>query len=116
MWGVSPSCTFPRGAGTSSVRKALQNPEPVPYSRFQSWPAPVFGPFREIADRILAADDLAPRKAPQGESTYLQKLTAVDWTRATNHFHEIHLLSPMRHNAIRPGRRAERTRGGSFFG
>src|SRR3989442_15809783 len=62
------------GVGRETVRKALQNPEPVPYSRFQPWPAPVFGPFREIADRILAADDLAPRKQRHTASQLFRRL------------------------------------------
>jgi transposase len=62
------------GVGRDTVRKALQNPEPVPYSRFQPWPAPVFGPFREIADRILAGDDLAPRKQRHTASQLFRRL------------------------------------------
>jgi hypothetical protein len=50
------------GVGRDTVRKALQHPEPPPYTATQPRPAPTFGPFREIAAAILAADATAPRK------------------------------------------------------
>src|SRR6516165_8013501 len=36
------------GVGRDTVRKALNNPEPKPYTSTQPRPAPTFGPFREI--------------------------------------------------------------------
>ena len=50
------------GVGRDTVRKALQNPEPQPYTLAEPRVAPVFGPFRPIVDAILAADETAPRK------------------------------------------------------
>jgi transposase len=50
------------GVGRDTVRKALNNPQPPPYTLAQPRPAPTFGPFREIADAIRAADEAAPRK------------------------------------------------------
>ncbi len=40
-----------------TILKALANPEPVPAARPEPRPAPVFGPFREAVDAILAADE-----------------------------------------------------------
>src|SRR5262245_28080931 len=48
--------------GRDTVRKALANPEPKPYTLAWPRPAPVFGAFRDIVDAILAADETAPRK------------------------------------------------------
>jgi transposase len=50
------------GVGRDTVRKALNNPQPQPYTLAQPRPAPAFGPFRDIAEAILAADEAAPRK------------------------------------------------------
>jgi DNA-binding transcriptional MocR family regulator len=50
------------GVGRDTVRKALQHPEPQPYTRSQPRFAPIFGPFQQIADAIVADDDQAPRK------------------------------------------------------
>jgi transposase len=50
------------GVGRDTVRKALNNPQPQPYTLAQPRPAPTFGPFREIVEAILAADETAPRK------------------------------------------------------
>ena len=44
------------GVGRDTVRKALANPQPQPYTRSQPSPTPVFGPFRPIVEAILAAD------------------------------------------------------------
>src|ERR1043166_9569713 len=50
------------GVGRDTVRKALNNPQPQPYTLAQPRPAPAFGPFRDIAEALLAADEAAPRK------------------------------------------------------
>jgi hypothetical protein len=50
------------GHSTKTIIKALAEPEPRPYAPTQSRPAPVFGPFRQVVDGILAADATAPRK------------------------------------------------------
>jgi transposase len=50
------------GVGRDTVRKALNHPQPQPYTLAQPRPAPTFGPFREIAEAILQADEAAPRK------------------------------------------------------
>ena len=50
------------GVGRDTVRKALANPEPVPYTLARPRPAPVFGAFRQFVDDILAADRTAPPK------------------------------------------------------
>lgn len=50
------------GVGRDTVRKALQHPQPPPYTLRQPRTAPSFGPFREIVEAILAADEDAPRK------------------------------------------------------
>ncbi|MFO0806002.1 MAG: IS21 family transposase [Gemmataceae bacterium] len=45
-----------------TILKALANAEPVPVRSSTPRAAPVFGPFREFVDAILAADESAPRK------------------------------------------------------
>jgi transposase len=50
------------GAGRDTVRKALQHPQPRPYTLSQPRLAPTFGPFRPVVDGILLADETAPRK------------------------------------------------------
>src|SRR5262245_16798652 len=60
--------------GRDTVRKAIAKPEPQPYSRSQPWAAPGFGPFREIADQILTADDQAPRKQQHTASQLFRRL------------------------------------------
>ena len=64
------------GVGRDTVRKALQNPEPTPYTLAQPRPAPVFGPFRPIADAILAADETAPKKQRHTASQVFRRLVA----------------------------------------
>jgi transposase len=62
------------GVGRDTVRKALQHPEPPPYTRTQPPPAPTFGPFRDLADAILAADAEAPRKQRHTASQLFRRL------------------------------------------
>jgi transposase len=50
------------GVGRDTVRKALNQPEPTPYTLQQPREAPVFGPFQTLVDQILADDDQAPPK------------------------------------------------------
>src|SRR5262245_22562122 len=50
------------GLSTTTVLKALAQPEPRPCAPSQPRPAPVFGPFRQVVDAILASDATAPRK------------------------------------------------------
>ena len=50
------------GVGRDTIRKALANPEPVPYTLATPRPAPVFGAFRHFVDDILVADRTAPPK------------------------------------------------------
>jgi transposase len=50
------------GVGRDTVRKALANPEPVPYTLAKPRPAPIFGAFRQLVDDILIQDQTAPPK------------------------------------------------------
>ena len=50
------------GVGRDTVRKAIQQTEPVPYTLKKPRPAPVIGAFRQLVDDILAADATAPPK------------------------------------------------------
>ncbi|MFO0803056.1 MAG: IS21 family transposase [Gemmataceae bacterium] len=50
------------GCGRDTIRKALANPEPKPYTLAEPRKSPVFGPFRAIVDAIVAADAQAPPK------------------------------------------------------
>ncbi len=92
------------GVGRDTVRKALEHPEPQPYTRTEPRPAPIFGPFREIVDAILAADEHAPRK---------QRLARGEWL--TQHFNcclignagtgKTHLATALGLAACRQGKR-----------
>jgi transposase len=62
------------GVGRATVRKALQHSEPPPYTRIQPQPAPTFGPFRDLAAAILAADEDAPRKQRHTASQLFRRL------------------------------------------
>jgi transposase len=64
------------GVGRDTVRKALSNPEPKPYTLSAARPAPVFGAFREIVDAILAADESAPRKQRHTATRIYRRLVA----------------------------------------
>ena len=59
-----------------TILKALANPEPVPAPRPEPRPAPTFGPFREVVDAILAADEAAPRKQRHTASQVYRRLVA----------------------------------------
>lgn len=45
-----------------TILKALADPEPTPKARRERRSAPVFGPFRDLVDGILVADETAPPK------------------------------------------------------
>jgi transposase len=62
------------GIGRDTVRKALQHSEPPPYTLSQPRPAPTFGPFREVVEAILAADENAPRKQRHTASQLFRRL------------------------------------------
>lgn len=64
------------GVGRDTVRKALANPEPVPYTLAKPRPAPTFGAFRAIVDEILAADRTAPPKQRHTASQIFRRLVA----------------------------------------
>jgi transposase len=59
-----------------TILKALANPEPAPAARPGPRAAPVFGPFREAVDDILAADEAAPRKQRHTASQVYRRLVA----------------------------------------
>jgi transposase len=59
-----------------TILKALANPEPVPKASVEPRDAPVFGPFREVVDGILAADETAPRKQRHTAMQIFRRLVA----------------------------------------
>lgn len=62
--------------GRDTVRKALEHPEPPPYTLAQPRAAPTFGPFRTIVDTIVAADATAPRKQRHTAAQIYRRLQA----------------------------------------
>jgi transposase len=62
------------GVGRNTVCKALQHPEPLPYTRTRARPAPAFGPFRDLVEAILAGDEKAPRKQRHTASQLFRRL------------------------------------------
>ena len=62
------------GVGRDTVRKALHHPEPPPYTLDRPRPAPAFGPFREVVDAILDADEQAPPKQRHTASRLFRRL------------------------------------------
>ena len=64
------------GVGRDTIRKALADPEPKPYTLVQPRTAPVFGPFRAIVDAIVAADATAPPKQRHTASQIYRRLVA----------------------------------------
>src|SRR5262249_59894860 len=64
------------GVSRDTIRKALRNPEPQPYTLAQPRAAPVFGPFREIVEAILQADESAPPKQRHTASQLFRRLVA----------------------------------------
>lgn len=59
-----------------TILKALRHPEPVPQPRAEPRTAPVFGPFREFVDAIVAADESAPRKQRHTAQQIYRRLVA----------------------------------------
>lgn len=64
------------GVGRDTVRKAIANPEPVPYTLAKPRPAPTFGAFRTVVDDILVADQTAPPKQRHTASQIFRRLVA----------------------------------------
>jgi transposase len=64
------------GVGRDTVRKAIANPEPVPYTLAGPRPAPTFGPFRAIVDDILVTDRTAPPKQRHTATQIFRRLVA----------------------------------------
>jgi transposase len=62
--------------GRDTVRKALADPQPKPYTLTRPRPAPVFGAVRQLVDDILAADQTAPRKQRHTASQIFRRLVA----------------------------------------
>src|SRR6266508_1389506 len=64
------------GIGRDTIRKALQHPEPKPYTLARPRVAPVFGPFQSIVDAIVTADATAPRKQRHTGTQIYRRLVA----------------------------------------
>jgi transposase len=64
------------GHSPKTILKALQEAEPRAYRLEQPRPAPVFGPFREVVDAILQADETAPRKQRHTAAQVFRRLRA----------------------------------------
>jgi transposase len=64
------------GVGRDTVRKALNHPEPTPYTLSAPRPAPTFDPVRPLVDAILAADEYAPRKQRHTATQLYRRLVA----------------------------------------
>ena len=50
------------GVSRDTIRKALANPEPIPYTLAKPRPAPIFGAHHKFVDDILTQDQTAPPK------------------------------------------------------
>ena len=59
-----------------TIREALQNPEPKPYTRTKPSAAPKLDPFKAAIDEILAADEQAPRKQRHTATRIHRRLVA----------------------------------------
>jgi transposase len=77
--------------GRDTIRKALANPEPRPYTRSAPRPAPTFGPFRPIVDAILDADQTAPRKQRHTATQIYRRLVAEHGYAGSYHPVQRHL-------------------------
>jgi transposase len=64
------------GHSSKTILKALDQPEPTPYTTTQPRESPVFGPFRATVDAILAADENAPRKQRHTAAQLFRRLKA----------------------------------------
>ena len=59
-----------------TIREAIQNPEPKPYTRTKPPAAPKLDPFKAVIDEILAADEQAPRKQRHTATRIHRRLVA----------------------------------------
>ena len=59
-----------------TIRQALQNPEPRPYTRTKPPVAPKLGPFQAVIDELLSADQQAPRKQQHTATQIYRRLVA----------------------------------------
>jgi len=64
------------GHSRRSVRKALKQCEPKPYTQSASRSAPKLGPFHDVIDQILADDEQAPRKQRHTAMQIYRRLSA----------------------------------------
>ena len=64
------------GHSHQTILKALNHPEPVPYTRSAPRAAPAFDPVRPLVDAILDADEHAPRKQRHTASQIYRRLVA----------------------------------------
>ena len=64
------------GVGRDTIRKALADAEPRPYTLAAPRPAPVFGPFAAVVDAILEADRAAPPKQRHTASQVFRRLVS----------------------------------------
>ena len=68
------------GVGRDTVRKAIHQAEPTPYTPQQPRTAPIFGPFQSIVDQILADDEQAPPKQRHTAMQIYWRLVAQKYT------------------------------------
>jgi transposase len=97
-----------------TIREALENPEPKPYTRTGPPAAPKLDPFKAVIDEILAADEQAPRKQRHTATRIHRRLVAehgyqggYDQVRryiGSKRRRERETFIPLDHD---PGRRAE---------
>jgi transposase len=59
-----------------TIRQAIQNPEPKPYTRTEPSAAPELDPVKAVIDEILAADEQAPRKQRHTATQVHRRLVA----------------------------------------
>ncbi|OWK39391.1 helix-turn-helix domain-containing protein [Fimbriiglobus ruber] len=64
------------GVGRDTVRKAIGNPEPQPYTLAAPRSAPVFGPFQALVDAIVATDATVPPKQRHTATQIYRRLVA----------------------------------------
>jgi transposase len=64
------------GHSPKTILKALNHPEPIPYTLSAPRAAPTFDPVRDLVDAILAADEHAPRKQRHTASQIYRRLVA----------------------------------------
>lgn len=59
-----------------TIREAIQNPEPKPYTRTKPTTAPKLDTYKAAIDKILAADEQAPRKRRHTATRIHRRLVA----------------------------------------